>query len=76
MGMIAVSDDVLRDLELLAAGNHVSLDKQAEMMLRQAIGQSLASEALAVQWDRIAAMSPKSGPLPDSLPLLREDRDR
>ncbi len=76
MGMIAVSDDVLRDLERLAADNHVSRDKQAEMMLRQAIGLSPMKESLVDRWNRIAAMGPIDASLSDSLPLLREDRDQ
>lgn len=75
MGMIAVSDDVLRDLERLAAGNHVSPDKQAEMMLRQAIGRYPVNDDIVARWDRIAAMAPQEGVLSDSLALLREDRD-
>jgi hypothetical protein len=76
MGMIAVSDDVLRELERLAIENQSTPDLQAEKLLREAIGQTPQQENLVARWDRIAAMSPKRGPLADNLSLLREDRDR
>jgi hypothetical protein len=76
MGMIAISDDVLRDIERHAVANHMSIDKQAETFLRVAIGQTVVNEDIVTRWDRIAAMTPKAGLLQDSLVLLREDRDQ
>eukprot|EP01037_Dinobryon_pediforme_P022286 gene22286-23397_t len=67
MGMIAISDDVMRDLERLAAANEVSVEKQAETFLRVAIGQAAPHEDVLARWDRIAAMTPKQGILQDMI---------
>jgi len=75
MGMIAVSDEILRQVSTLAERNHVSLQRQAEELLRQALATTPQPESLAQVWTRIADMSP-SRPVGDSLKLLREDRDQ
>jgi predicted transcriptional regulator len=76
MGKIEVSDDLYGRLSDLAQVDKVSLDEEAERMLRSAIELRVDRVERVAEFQRIAAMTPKNVTQTDSVVLLREDRDR
>jgi hypothetical protein len=76
MGRIAVSEETYERLSALAEADRVSLDVEAERLLRSAIAQRNERLALVAELETIAAMTPKGVVQTDSVILLREDRDR
>lgn len=70
-----MDEELMSDLASLAAENHLQIHVQARQLLRLAVPVRDRAKLVA-RLDAIAAMTPKEALQPDSLDLLREDRQR
>ena len=73
---IRIEEGLLNRLEGLAQLHNRSLEDQVNALLRHALEDQVEPEPFSSIAKRIAAMTPKGFEQPDSLEMLREDRNR
>jgi hypothetical protein len=73
---IKVEEGLLTRIENLAQMHNLSFEDQVVELLLIAIEQKAEAEPFSAIAKRIAAMTPKGVKQPDSVEMLREDRNR
>lgn len=76
MAGIDLSEETMRDLAALARAENVSVQDEAERLLRFAIDRRRLRLEQVRLLREVAEMTPPGVPQTDSVVLLREDRDR
>ena len=73
---VKIDEGLLLKLEDLAQSHNISVEEQVNDILRDALTGKVEKQSFAANARRIADMTPKNIVQPDSLQMLREDRNR
>jgi hypothetical protein len=73
---LTISEDMAGEIERIASRNGISVQAQAEAMLRDSLQRSGRRETLLEAARRISAMTPKGAEQTPAEVLIREARDR
>jgi hypothetical protein len=76
MASLSIRDDLLRQVAALAGHDGISLEEQAEELLRESLSRRVPNGNLRHLMDSIAAMTPPNVVQSDTVDLLRRDRER
>lgn len=76
MANLAISDELFERVSKIAHSRQLTVERQVEELLSEAVDRRSRTESLRRMFDEIASLTPKGVEQTDSVTLLREDRDR